>query len=100
MPTSKCVAGSPCPILKRLFLRREAFFVSTNTNQTGGSMEQEAYRVLEFCQRYAISKASFYRETAANRLRIIKRGRTTLVTRLEAQRWFDTLCQNQPQQSA
>jgi hypothetical protein len=63
-------------------------------------MEKEVYRVLEFCQRYAISKASFYRETAANRLRIIKRGRTTLVTRSEAERWFENLCQNQPQQQA
>jgi len=60
----------------------------------------EAYRVLEFCQRYAISKASFYREAAANRLRIVKRGRTTLVTRAEAERWFENLCQNHPHQQA
>jgi hypothetical protein len=61
-------------------------------------MSQEAYRVKEFCQRYAISKASFYRETAANRLRTIKRGRTTLVACTEANRWFENLCQNQPKQ--
>ena len=56
----------------------------------------EAYRVSEFCQRYAISKASFYREGMAGRLRVIKRGRTTLITRAEAERWFESLCQNQP----
>lgn len=58
----------------------------------------EAYRVSEFCKRYVISKASFYREIAANKLHIIKRGRTTLVTRAEAERWFTALCQNQPPQ--
>lgn len=56
-------------------------------------MEKEAYRVSEFCQRYSISKASFYRETAANKLRTIKRGRSTLVARAEAERWFVALCQ-------
>ncbi len=63
-------------------------------------MSQEAYRVKEFCNRYAISKASFYRETAAKRLHILKRGRTTLVARTEADRWFESLGQGQPQQSA
>ncbi len=56
-------------------------------------MEQEAYRVNEFCQRYALSKATFYREVIADRLRIIKRGRSTLISRAEAERWFETLCQ-------
>ncbi len=55
-------------------------------------MEKEAYRVNEFCQRYALSKATFYREVVADRLRIIKRGRTTLIARVEAERWFEKLC--------
>ena len=59
----------------------------------------KAYRVSEFCRQYVISKASFYREVAANRLHIIKRGRTTLITRAEAERWFEILCQEQPQQT-
>jgi|HubBroStandDraft_3_1064219.scaffolds.fasta_scaffold2038109_2 hypothetical protein len=64
-------------------------------------MEQEAvaYRVSEFCRRYVISKASFYREVAANRLRIVKRGHTTLITHTEAERWFETLCQGQMRQT-
>jgi len=62
--------------------------------------EAKAYRVSEFCRRYVISKASFYREVAANRLHIVKRGRTTLIVRDEAERWFENLCRNQPQQPA
>lgn len=49
----------------------------------------EAYRVSDFCTRYVISRTSLYREISAKRLRIVKRGRTTLVTRAEAERWFD-----------
>jgi hypothetical protein len=63
-------------------------------------MNQEMFRVSEFCLRYAISKASFYREVAADRLHTVKRGRTTLVTRAEAERWLYALCQNQPSQRA
>ena len=58
-------------------------------------MEQEVYRVKDFCRRYTISKASFYREVSARKLSIIKRGRTTLVTRTEAERWLQDLCQKQ-----
>ncbi len=60
--------------------------------------EAKAFRVPEFCRRYVISRASFYREVAANRLHIIKRGHTTLITHIEAERWFATLCQGKPQQ--
>jgi Helix-turn-helix domain len=64
-------------------------------------MENEAYRVSEFCQRYAISRTSLYKEIWADRLRIIKRGRRTLISRAEAERWFSNLCQqNQPQHTA
>jgi hypothetical protein len=53
--------------------------------------EAKAYRVSEFCQRYVISKASVYREIAADRLHPIKcRGRT-LIRRDEAERWFQEL---------
>jgi hypothetical protein len=60
--------------------------------------EAKAFRVSEFCRIYVISKASFYREVTAQRLHIIKRGFTTLVTRDEAERWFNALSQNKPQQ--
>jgi hypothetical protein len=54
-------------------------------------IEAKAFRVSEFCKRYVISKASFYREVAGNRICIIKRGCTTLITHAEAERWFNTL---------
>jgi hypothetical protein len=60
-------------------------------------MQPVAYRVSEFCQVYVISKASFYREVQAGRLRILKRGRRSLVERIEAERWFS--CLRNPQES-
>ena len=54
-------------------------------------MEQEVFRVSEFCQRYAISRTAFYREVWANRLQIIKRGRRTLVARTDAEKWLEEL---------
>lgn len=54
-------------------------------------MEQDVFRVKEFCQKYAISRTSFYREVNAKRLSAFKRGRCTLVARVEAERWFHGL---------
>ncbi|MDR3560906.1 MAG: hypothetical protein P4N59_05635 [Negativicutes bacterium] len=54
-------------------------------------MEQEIYRLKEFCQKYAISKTSLYREINANRLETFKRGRLTFIARAEAERWFHCL---------
>lgn len=58
-------------------------------------MEQEIYRVSEFCRKYAISKTAFYRELVADRLHVIKRGRRTLIVRSEAERWFNCQAQSQ-----
>jgi hypothetical protein len=63
-------------------------------------MEPEVFRVSEFCVRYAISRRSFYRELKANRLRIFKRGRRTLIAREDAELWFQNIRQLQPQTSA
>jgi len=52
-------------------------------------MEQEVYRVKDFCERYAISRRSFYREIKANRLHIIKRGHRTYVARSDAESWLE-----------
>lgn len=54
-------------------------------------MEQELYRVKDFCRLYALSHATFYREVAAKKLTIIKRGRSTLVRKEEATRWLRQL---------
>lgn len=53
----------------------------------------EVYRVSEFCQHYKISRTSLYKEVNENRLRLVKRGRRTLIARHEAERWFAALCQ-------
>jgi len=55
------------------------------------NMQPVIYRVSEFCQKYAISRTSFYREVWAERLQVIKRGRLTFVAREEAERWFHDL---------
>jgi len=60
-------------------------------------MEPVVYRVSDFCRVYAISKASFYREIQAGRLRLVKRGKSSLVERREAERWFAAL-KNPPAQ--
>jgi hypothetical protein len=64
------------------------------------SEEATVYRVSEFCKRYVLSKATFYREVSAERLFTIKRGRTTLIVRAEAERWFQSLDQSKPQETA
>ena len=61
-------------------------------------MEQELFYVKDFCQRYAISRTSLYREILAERLHPIKRGRRTLITRTEAEQWVEGLKQDKSQQ--
>lgn len=56
-------------------------------------IETEVYRVSEFCERYKISRTSLYKEVNEKRLRLIKRGRRTLISRLEAERWLASLYQ-------
>ena len=51
-------------------------------------MEQEVYTIKDFCRCYAISRTAFYREVWASRLRVIKRGRRTLVVRIDADKWL------------
>ena len=58
-------------------------------------MEQEVFRVSDFCQKYSISRTAFYREIWAHRLRIIKCGRRTLVARIDAEKWLEGLRQVQ-----
>jgi predicted DNA-binding transcriptional regulator AlpA len=51
-------------------------------------MEQEIFRVNDFCIRFAISRSEFYRQINANRLQVMKRGRRTYVTRSDAMAWI------------
>jgi len=45
----------------------------------------------QFCDRFAISRRSFYEEVAGGRLTAVKRGSRTLIRTDEAQRWCDAL---------
>jgi hypothetical protein len=38
-----------------------------------------------------VSKSSVYREIHANRLRVYKRGKLTMIERAEAERWYASL---------
>lgn len=47
--------------------------------------------VREFLAAFRISRSSFYREINAGRLRVVKLGRATLVTRDDAEHWMANL---------
>ena len=47
--------------------------------------------VAAFCQERSMSRATFYREVAAGRIRPVKRGRRTLIRNSEAERYDDGL---------
>jgi len=51
-------------------------------------IEPLSYFLPEFCKRFCVSRSSFYREVHANRLRIYKRGKRTMIERAEAERWY------------
>jgi hypothetical protein len=54
-------------------------------------MEKLLITVPDFLRQYAISRTSFYKEVKDGRLRIIKRGRRTVVSNLDASQWLESL---------
>lgn len=54
-------------------------------------MEKELFTISEFLVKFSISRASFYREVADGRLHLLKRGRRSLISRAEAERWLKAL---------
>lgn len=50
-------------------------------------MEWAFLTVNEFCERYRVSRTTFYKERSAGRLRTIKIGRRTLVRIPDAETW-------------
>jgi hypothetical protein len=54
-------------------------------------IEPLSYFLPEFCKKFCVSKSSFYREIHANRLRVYKRGKRTMIKRAEAERWYSSL---------
>lgn len=51
----------------------------------------EMMTVAHFLARYSIGKTSFYREVAANRIRIRKFGTATRIARTDAEAWAASL---------
>lgn len=51
----------------------------------------ELMTVADFLARYSIGKTSFYREVAANRIRIRKFGTATRIARGDAEAWAASL---------
>ena len=66
-------------------------------NYTNKITEHSRYyfTVPEFCDKHVIGRSTFYQEVGAGRLRVIKRGRRTLVPREEAQAWRQRLMADQ-----
>ncbi len=58
--------------------------------------EKQLYTVTEFCAAYGIGRTTFYAEVKAKRLRMVKLGSGSRVTRTDAEAWVAQL----PQQSA
>lgn len=61
------------------------------TNNVSENIVKEAYSVKDFCKKYSISKATFYREVTSGRLSIHKCGRRTLVSRKDSDLWLMSL---------
>ena len=61
-------------------------------------MEKELYTIPEFVARYSISKTALYREVNAKRLRLVKRGRRSLICRQDAEAWLAGLRQGHSQE--
>ena len=54
-------------------------------------MENLALRISETCKIYGISRTFLYGEIKANRIRVRKAGRRTLIDPADAEAWFKSL---------
>lgn len=54
-------------------------------------MKSQLIRVSEFCERYAVSRATFYRLVKRGDIKIIKLGSATRVTENDAEEWLSSL---------
>lgn len=53
--------------------------------------EKVLISVKEFLRQYTISRTSFYNEIKKGNIRILKRGRRTLIAKADADAWLETL---------
>ena len=52
---------------------------------------KELFTIADFLNLYSISRSTFYREVKGGRLRILKRGRSTRISRKDAENWVEKL---------
>jgi hypothetical protein len=57
-------------------------------------METVLISVKQFLRQYTISRTSFYNEVKKGNLRILKRGRRTLVAQADADAWVNAMQSN------
>lgn len=57
--------------------------------------EKQLYTVQEFCDVHGIGRTTFYAEVKAGRLRLVKVGSASRVTRVDAQAWVASLSSDQ-----
>lgn len=54
-------------------------------------MDKQLITIPEFLARYSISRTALYREVKAQRLKLLKRGRRSLIAIEDAKNWLDGL---------
>jgi len=54
-------------------------------------IEQRAYSIAEFCNRYGIGRTTTYQEIKSGRLHVVKAGKRTLVPADAAESWLKGL---------
>jgi len=54
-------------------------------------MDKELITIPEFISQFSISRTAVYREVKAKRLRLVKRGRRSLIARDDAATWLASL---------
>jgi len=74
--------------------RRERGSPSTAVSEfeaDSATHSRRAFSVTEFCRGYDMGRTKTYQEIAAGRLRAVKVGRRTLITRDDAEAWLAAL---------
>jgi hypothetical protein len=56
-------------------------------------MDKVLITVPEFLRQYTISRTSFYEQVKQGKLRLIKRGRRSLIAKVDADAWVEALRQ-------
>lgn len=50
-------------------------------------MGKELYRIPEICELYSVSRSTLYRDIKAGKIKVVKRGKSTLLARADIQAW-------------